>query len=231
MPTRRLERWTTLSGWLRWRVSHEVEDSRSASGGSTMRSNSIGHFSRSSELMVGIAALLLRDAVLRVVTQEKLSESVEFLCRFSESANSEIPKIGMWRAALFRKSEFHTSRSRARFTVCQSGIFFVLMPCLVAMHFQTSTSAIRRLTLAVLGMLPFGHWSFTNSKMAFCRGGRWRSAGGASGCGPAHCVPTGGSAIRSNASSRLDEKARALPLSQFLVSDGRARFAGNTSFF
>jgi len=45
--------------------------------------------------MVGIAALLLRDAVLRVVTHEKLSESVEFLCRFSESANSEIPKIGI----------------------------------------------------------------------------------------------------------------------------------------
>ena len=31
--------------------------------------------------------------------------------------------------------------------------------------------------------------------------------------------------------SSLDEKARTLQLSQFLVSDGRARFAGNTSFF
>src|SRR5215831_3645908 len=57
MPTRRLERWTILSGWFLWSVSHEVEDSRSASGGSTIRRSSIGQFSRSLEPVKDIPKL------------------------------------------------------------------------------------------------------------------------------------------------------------------------------
>jgi hypothetical protein len=55
--------------------------------------------------------------------------------------------------------------------VCQSG-GFVLTPCFLAMHFQTSLSSIHRLTFEVLGTLPFGHFSVTNSKMACWRGVR-----------------------------------------------------------